>query len=33
MFRKANLLVSRPVYIFEDDHVWEGEPPGEPARF
>ncbi len=32
-FGRANLLVSRHVYIFEDDPVWEGEPPGEPARF
>ena len=29
-FGRANLLVSRHVFIFEVEPVWEGEPPGEP---
>ncbi len=28
--KMANLLVSRHVFIFDCDPVWEGEPPGEP---
>jgi hypothetical protein len=32
-FGRANLPVSRHVFIFEVEPVWEGEPPGEPACF
>ncbi len=32
-FGRSNLPVSRHVFIFEVEPVWEVESPGEPACF